>query len=212
MIDLIIVRHGETDWNRIRRLQGHTDIALNETGVEQAVKLAMALATTPIAAIHASDLGRALATAKPVAAGLGLPVTSHASLRERNYGVLEGLTYAEIEERHPEEAERMRGRDVATRFVDGESQQEFFARATDAVRRIAEAESALPPRPGADRRTVLIVTHGGVLDMLYRAACGEALDARRTWPTPNAVINRFGCDAKDGRLVLQSWAEGTDGS
>lgn len=207
MIDLIVVRHGETEWNRIRRLQGHTDVALNETGIEQAVKLAVALAEERIAAIHSSDLGRALATARPVAAGLGLPVIPHASLRERNYGVLEGLTYAEIEERHPEEAERMRGRDVTTRFVDGESQRDFFRRATDAIRGIAEAEARMPPLPGADRRTVLIVTHGGVLDMLYRAACAKALDAERDWPTPNAVINRFGFD--DGRFVLQAWAEET---
>ena len=208
MIDLVVVRHGETDWNRIRRLQGHTDVALNETGIEQAVKLAVALADERIAAIHSSDLGRALATARPVAAGLGLPVTSHVSLRERNYGVLEGLTYAEIEERHPEEAERMRGRDVTTRFVDGESQQEFFTRATDAIRGIAEAEARLPAADLIEgRRKVLIVTHGGVLDMLYRAACGKALDAHRDWPTPNAVINRFGF--VDGRFVLQAWAEAT---
>jgi probable phosphoglycerate mutase len=207
MIDLVVVRHGETEWNRIRRLQGHTDIALNETGIEQAVKLAVALADEKIAAIHASDLGRALATATPVAAGLGLTVTTHASLRERNYGVLEGLTYAEIEERHPEEAQRMRGRDVTTRFVNGESAQEFFERATEAVGAIAEAEALLPPLPGTSHRTVLVVTHGGVLDMLYRSACGKALDAPRDWPTPNAVINRFGYE--DGRFVLQSWAEKT---
>jgi probable phosphoglycerate mutase len=205
VIDLIVVRHGETDWNRVRRLQGQTDVALNATGIEQAVRLAAALAGERIAAIHASDLGRALATAAPVAAGLGLPVARHAGLRERHYGVLEGLTYAEIEAHHPEEAERMRGRDVTSRFVDGESQQEFFTRAVDAVRAIAEDEATRPIPTGATTRTVLIVTHGGVLDMLYRAACDQPLDVERAWPIPNAVINRL--RFADGRFTLVAWAE-----
>ncbi len=205
MTALIAVRHGETDWNRIRRLQGHTDVALNATGVEQAARLAAALAGERIAAIHASDLGRALATAEPVAAGLGVPVTPHAALRERNYGVLEGKTYAEILENHPEEAERMRGRDVKSRFVNGESQQEFFERVVGAVTRIVEAEAAAASAAGAPRPTVLIVSHGGVLDMLYRAANDEPLDAERTWPIPNAVINRL--DYQHGRFAVRSWAE-----
>jgi len=207
MIDLIVVRHGETDWNRIRRLQGQTDIALNATGIEQAVRLASALADEPIAAIHSSDLARALATAEPVAAGLGLPITRHVALRERDYGVLEGLTYAEIEANHPEEAERMRGRDVTTCFVDGESQQMFFTRVVDAIRAIAEDEATRPMPPGAATRTVLIVTHGGVLDMLYRAACDRPLDVERQWPIPNAVINRL--RFSDGRFTLVAWAEET---
>lgn len=204
MIRLIAVRHGETEWNRIRRLQGHTDIALNETGVEQAVRLAKALAGENIAAVHASDLSRAVATAEPVAAGLGLPVQRNARLRERNYGVLEGKTYAEIFEQHPEEAERMRGRDVKTRFVNGESQEDFFARVVDAVRAIGDAEAVLA---GETERTVLVVSHGGVLDMLYRAATGMALDAERTHGIPNAHINRL--DYEAGRFTVRSWAEPT---
>ena len=202
MIALIAVRHGETDWNRVRRLQGHTDVALNATGIEQAVRLAEALAGEPIGAIHSSDLARARATAEPLASAFSLPVVPHRALRERNYGVLEGKTYAEIVEHHPEEAERMRGRDVTTRFVSGESQAEFYARVVDGVRAIAEAEAKAVDAPA---RTVLIVTHGGVLDMLYRAANDEPLDAERTWPIPNARINRLDYDG--GRFTVRSWAE-----
>ncbi len=203
MIELVVVRHGETDWNRVRRLQGHTDIALNATGIEQAARLASALANASIAAIHASDLARARATAEPVAAGLGLPVQRDARLRERHYGVLEGRTFDEIVVSHPAEAERMRSRDAAHTMAGGESQETFFRRVVDAVTSIAAAEEAAR----GSGATILIVTHGGVLDMLYRAAYDLALDAERSCPIPNAAINRIAFDA--GRLVVRSWAEET---
>ncbi len=203
MIELIAVRHGETDWNLIRRLQGHTDIALNQTGIEQAARLAAALAGESIAAIHSSDLGRALATAEPVAAALGLTVRQDPLLRERNYGLLEGKTFAEILEHHPEEAERLRLRDASHRMPDGESQREFFERVVGAVRAIAAEEE----RHGEDARNVLVVSHGGVLDMLYRAAKGLPLGGQRKWPIPNALINRL--EIEDGRFTVKSWAEET---
>lgn len=203
MIELIAVRHGETDWNRIRRLQGHTDIALNQTGVDQAVRLAEALASESIATIHSSDLGRALATAEPVAAALGLTVRHDPLLRERNYGLLEGKTFAEILEHYPEEAERLRLRDASHRMPDGESQEEFFLRVVGAVRAIATEEE----RHGEDARNVLIVTHGGVLDMLYRAAKGLPLAGERKWPIPNALINRLAVE--NGSFTVKSWAEET---
>lgn len=201
MISLIVVRHGETDWNRVRRLQGHTDVALNERGVEQAVRLASALAGEPIAAVHSSDLGRAMATALPVATALGLEAQTHVGLRERNYGVLEGKTFEEILEQHPDEAAMIVARDAKYRCRNGESQEEFFARVVDTVERIARAEDALSEELP---RRVLVVTHGGVLDMLYRAAFGIALDAQRVCPTPNAAINRIAFE--DGRFVVREWA------
>ena len=208
MIELIAVRHGETDWNLIRRLQGHTDIALNRTGIEQAARLAEVLAKESIngksiAAIHSSDLGRALATAEPVAAALGLTVRHDPLLRERNYGLLEGKTFAEILQQHPEEAELLRLRDASHRMPDGESQMEFFERVVGAVRAIAAEEE----RHGDDARNVLIVTHGGVLDMLYRAAGDLSLSGERKWPIPNALINRLA--VADGRFFVKSWAEET---
>ncbi len=215
MIELIAVRHGETEWNRVRRLQGHTDIALNDEGVAQAARLAAALAADSIAAIYSSDLGRALATAEPVAAALALTVVRDALLRERNYGLLEGKTFAEIVEQHPEEAERLRLRDPGHRMPDGESQSEFFERVVGAVLAIAAVEERamkLTVRPTARpddvmKRTILIVTHGGVLDMLYRAAHDLPLAGERSCSIPNALINRIAVD--DGRFTVKSWAEQT---
>ena len=201
MIRLIVVRHGETDWNRIRRLQGHTDIGLNATGVEQAARLARALADEPIGAIHASDLQRAVSTAEPVAAALGLPIRRDRGLRERNYGVLEGLTFPEIVERLPAEAERLRVRDAVHTMDGGESQRTFHRRVVDVVSAIARAEEE---RAGNDA-TILVVTHGGVLDMLHRSASGIALDAERQCEIPNAVINRVTFD--DGHFTVTGWDE-----
>ena len=154
----------------------------------------------PIAAIHSSDLSRALATAEPVATGLGLPVTRDARLRERHYGVLEGLLYADLAARHPLEAARLESRDPHHLIEGGESQQRFFERAVDAVRAIATAEQA---RHG-DGARILVVTHGGVLDMLYRAAMGIPLDAERACPIPNAAINRLVVDG--GTFAVTGWA------
>ena len=204
MIEVIAVRHGETDWNRIRRLQGHTDIALNATGIEQAARLGRALAGEAIVAIHSSDLVRALATAEPIATTLGLPVARNALLRERNYGVLEGRTFPEIALHHPEEAEQMRLRSAMHTIADGESQHTFFHRVVGAVHAIVAAEQAAAARDRRDA-TILVVTHGGVLDMLYRAANDIALDAERGYAIPNALINRFTFD--DGVIAMTAWAE-----
>lgn len=204
MVELIVVRHGETDWNRDRRLQGHVDIALNATGVEQAVRLAAALAHEPIDAIHSSDLARALATAEPVAAGLGLPVRRDAGLRERGYGVLEGSTYDEIALHRPDDAERMKRRDASHAMPGGESLAAFRERVIVAVTTIARDHAAA----FGDGSITLVVTHGGVLDMLYREACGLALDAPRPGGSiGNARINRL--SFADGRFALRSWAEPT---
>ena len=200
MIELIVVRHGETDWNRIRRLQGHTDIALNANGCEQADRLRVALADEGIAAIHASDLSRAMETAQPIAALLKLPVRSDVRLRERNYGILEGKTFPEIVASDPDEAEQLRRRTTDHTIPGGESQRTFFHRVVETVSAIARAAEAAKPRG-----PVLIVTHGGVLDMLHRSATGLALDAERSCPIPNAVVNRIGFD--DGRFVVRAWAE-----
>ena len=210
MTTLIVVRHGETDWNRSRRLQGHTDIGLNATGRLQAERIAAHFAARfaahagieSIAAVHTSDLARARETARPVAAALDLVAQETPLLRERNYGLFEGLTFEEILRRYPVDAQRLRARDPSHEMPGGESQSAFHARVVAAVGSIALDDAT----EGKERR-VLIVTHGGVLDMLYRAANDLPLDAERRCAIPNAALNRF--SFRNGRFTVLEW--GNDG-
>ena len=112
MTTLILVRHGETDWNRDGRWQGHADRSLNDRGREQSRALADALAGEDVAAVYASDLSRARETAEIVAARLGRPVGVDARLREVDVGGWSGLTMAEIEARFPMEVARWRAEEA----------------------------------------------------------------------------------------------------
>ena len=107
---LLVIRHGETDWNAQRRVQGHSDIALNATGQAQAQRLAAALADEAIAAVYSSDLQRAQATATALALPRGLPVHATALLRERHFGLIEGRTFDDFGALHPEAAQHWRKR------------------------------------------------------------------------------------------------------
>ena len=104
MTELLLVRHGETDWNRDRRFQGHADPPLNETGREQANALAEELAGEEIELVYTSDLQRARETAQIVGARLGAGVVPLPALREIDVGEWQGLTWPEIEQRFPEGA------------------------------------------------------------------------------------------------------------
>ena len=179
---LILIRHGETAWNRATRIQGHTDIPLSPLGLAQAARLATALAEEPLAAIYSSDLSRARQTAQCLADAHGLPVHTDAALRERAFGRFEGLSWQEIEQGYPEEAVRWRKREPDFPVGGGESLTVFSARCLDAARRLAGAH------PGC---SIALVAHGGVLDCLYRAATRVALDAPRSWQLGNATVNRL---------------------
>jgi probable phosphoglycerate mutase len=146
MAHLLLARHGETDWNLGRRVQGHTDIPLNATGIAQAHALADELAWEPIVAVYSSDLSRALETAGAVAARHGLPVSVDPDLREKNFGSWEGLTDTEIRERFPDAKRGAWG--------DAETTEAVAERVGTALARIGEAH-----RNGL----VLVVSHGGPL-------------------------------------------------
>jgi probable phosphoglycerate mutase len=146
MTTILLARHGETDWNVERRVQGHSDTPLNETGRAQARALADALAREPIEAVYSSDLLRAHETARIVAEGRGLEVTAIRDLRERHFGTWEGLTDDEIFARYPEASTGSWG--------DGETREEMATRIFEALQRIAETH------PDGH---VLVVSHGGPL-------------------------------------------------
>ena len=179
---LIAVRHGETAWNVDTRIQGQLDIALNATGLWQARRVGEALAEEPIAAIYASDLERAWQTALEIARPLGIEVQAEPRLRERAFGHFEGRTFADIDATLPEQARLWRTRDPAFAPEGGESLLDFRARVTGIAAQLAARH------PG---ELVALVAHGGVMDVLYRAATGQELQAPRTWHLGNAAINRL---------------------
>ena len=191
---VVAVRHGETEWNAEMRMQGQLDTQLSARGRWQAARTAAALAGEGIEAIVASDLMRALDTARAIAAVLGLPIVTDRGLRERSFGIFQGHTYAEIDARWPAEAARWRRHDPAFAPVGGESLIAFSARAVAAATRVAARQRG---------RTLLIVSHGGVLDCLHRAAAGLDLAAPRTWQLGNASINRLLFTGE--RFTLVGW-------
>ena len=178
---VVAVRHGETAWNVQTRIQGQLDIGLNAIGRRQAERLGRALANESLDAIYASDLQRAADTARAVAEQAGVAVLTDAALRERGFGSFEGLTWAEVEQHHPDESRRWRERDASFGPPGGETLALFYERAVGALAAIAARHRG---------QHIAIVTHGGVLDALYRAASRIALDAPRTWQLGNASINR----------------------
>ena len=152
MTELLLVRHGETDWNRDRRFQGHADPPLNETGREQAHALAAELTSEGIELVYTSDLARAVETAEIVAARLGADVRSMRDLRVIDVGEWQGLTWQEIEERYPDGARSWRARGYG--WETGETYEELGDRVVAALRRIASDHP---------EERVLVVGHGGTI-------------------------------------------------
>ena len=186
MVEILLIRHGETAWNAEKRMQGHLDIELNAAGLRQATALGHALRHEHLDAIISSDLQRALQTAQAVAAGRKMDVAIDAGLRERCFGVFEGLLYADLEAAHPRAFRAWKTRELDTRYPAGVSQaetlREFSARALAAIDRLAAT--------GAHRK-IALVTHGGVLECAYRAATGAGLQSARDFDILNASVNRL---------------------
>lgn len=193
---LCLVRHGETDWNVGKRIQGHIDIPLSVTGHAQARAVGNALKDESFAAIYASDLTRARQTAEATARLAHIPVRLHPGFRERHYGIFQGLTHAECEARHPAAFASHRSRDPDFAPEGGESLIDFAAR-------LAGAFDALCRRHAGE--TVAVFTHGGVLDIAYRLATGRSLAAPRDFAIPNGGINWI--EIVDGCWSLLCWAE-----
>ncbi len=161
MTRLLLARHGETEWNRVGRWQGHADPPLNETGRQQAVELAEQLAGHGITAVYSSDLARARETARVVADRLGLDVVEDPALREIDVGSWSGLTRAEVERRFPDGYARWLAGEIGH---DGETREQL-------AERVVAATTAIAVRHEGE--TVLVVTHGGVIRALRRHAAGD---------------------------------------
>ncbi|ABB07372.1 MULTISPECIES: histidine phosphatase family protein [Burkholderia] len=198
---ILFIRHGETAWNRIKRIQGHIDIPLAETGLEQAQKLAARLARDArdgarLDAIYSSDLMRAQQTAQPFADALGLSLRLREGLRERSYGQFQGHDSAEIETLFPDAYAAWQTRDPGFAPEGGESQREFYHRVLHAL------EPIVAEHPGG---RIACVAHGGVLDCVYRFANGIELSAPRNYQLLNTSINVV--DYVDGRAQVVQWAD-----
>lgn len=196
MTELTVIRHGETDWNRQHRFQGQIDVPLNAMGHAQAGKLRERLTAERADHLFCSDLERARQTAAPLAAAWGATPALRPGLREQSFGVLEGLDVPTIQTQHPGLwAEWLEHRaDFA--LPGGESLRQFHTRVMDTVRELADAF--------ADQ-TLAVVTHGGVLDMLWRTANGLPLDGLRACEIPNTGLNHLRW--RQGTLDIVRWAD-----
>jgi 2,3-bisphosphoglycerate-dependent phosphoglycerate mutase len=209
--ELWLIRHGETDWNAAHRMQGRTDIALNAVGHAQALALLPMLEKAHTArafsAAYATPLQRAQQTAAPIAAALNLTVGTVVDLQERAFGVIEGQPYATVREgigatpELTEVARAMHARELDYLPPVGESGQtetlrQFYERTVQASKTLASQHVG---------QRVFAVTHGGVLDCLWRWANGVAIDAPRTWSIVNASVNVLSINAVTGAVEVLAW-------
>lgn len=197
MTELIVIRHGETDWNRQHRFQGQIDVPLNAAGQAQARRLAERLADEAFDVVVASDLERARMTAEAATLARGLPTRTEPLWREQAFGVLEGLDVPTIVKRHPELWAQWIRHDADFALPGGgESVRNFHARVWRAVQALAEQHA------GA---RIAVFTHGGVLDMLWRGAQGLPLSGPRACEIPNTGINRLRWNGDTLHIV--QWAD-----
>jgi len=186
---LILVRHGETDWNLEGRYQGQVDVPLNERGREEAKLLAERLKDERIEAIYASNLSRAYQTAKIIAEALGQEVKTLESLREVDTGVWTGFTYQEVEERYPEHVKEWRADPLRVKRLEGESYLELFERSKAAIKVIEKAHP---------NETVLIVSHGGNIKSIVLDGLGvgveQAIEMASRFAADNASIHILNFD------------------
>jgi probable phosphoglycerate mutase len=197
MTELHFIRHGETDWNVQRRFQGQIDVPLNVQGQRQAALLGERLAAQPAEVLLSSDLLRAQQTAAPLAAAWGRQPLLLPGLREQHFGVLEGLDVPTIQQQHPELWARWTEFRADYALPGGaESTRAFHTRVWATVQALAAEHAG---------RRVAVVTHGGVLDMLWRSAHGLGLDGPPRCAIPNTGINRLRW--VDGQLQVEQWAD-----
>ena len=192
----ILIRHGETEWNREGRIQGHLDSPLTPTGIAQAEACARRLKAEVVDHVVASDLARVKHTAVILATAFDAPIEYEPAFRERSYGIGEGMTFAELDAIHPEMYSSLRTTDPDFTVEGGESRRQFHDRIARAMRAIAETH------PG---KRVLVVTHGGVLGVIYRWLMKLPIATAYKVDIPNVAYNRVAhCS---GNWTLEVWAD-----
>ena len=191
-----VIRHGETDWNVSRQLQGWKNSNLTENGIKQAELTAEALKHKNFDFLYTSSLRRALETTEIINKYHQLKIHIDNSLKERNFGVMEGLKQDEMLEKYPEVLTRYMQREEKYQIPEGESLVSFYNRVIDGVNAIAQSHSG---------KRILIVTHGGVLDCMMRRVFNYPLSAPRSFSIYNASVNRF--SVTNGVWFLEEWGD-----
>lgn len=202
MTELILIRHGETDWNRELRFQGQVDVPLNATGHEQARRLARRLTEEAVAADHlvSSDLVRTRQTAAPVLGALlpqlHIDTLTDPGLREQDFGLVDGMRVQDIKDQHPEAWAQWLRFQADGGMPGGETTRQFHTRVMAALHRLAQQHAG---------QTLVVVTHGGVLDMVWRTARGLGLEGPRQSDIPNAALNRV--RLRGDAIDILHWAD-----
>jgi probable phosphoglycerate mutase len=184
---IIAVRHGETEWNKAGKQQGHLNSNLTELGIRQAQAIAKGVSKFSIDEFYSSDLGRSVQTAKIISQSIDKEFIPDARLREQNLGILQGLTRTAFELRFPEEYSQFISNDPDYRIPGGESVRDRFSRCIYYVEDISKTHYG---------KSILIVTHGGVLmSFIHKALC-IPLTQKRTFSLLNGSINIFSISEK----------------
>jgi 2,3-bisphosphoglycerate-dependent phosphoglycerate mutase len=179
---MIAVRHGETEWNILGKHQGHLDSALTERGIRQAHAIAAGLQEFSIDEFYSSDLGRAVQTAEIISQNIGKKFVTDPRLREQSLGILQGFTRAEFQSGYPDEYGKFVSRDPDYAIPGGESIREKFLRCTGCIEELSKQHQG---------KSILVVTHGGVLISCFQKTLNIPITQRRTYSLFNGSINVF---------------------
>lgn len=191
MARVILVRHGQTVWNKEMKYQGHTDIALSSDGIEQAQRVAGRLASEPVKAVYASDLSRAYMTAEKIALQHGLTVTTLPALREICFGDWEGMSYNGINEQWPELMEKLYTVPDEVEIPGGETFRELKERAEKAIYHLVEQHN---------HDTIVVVSHGGTIRTILCAVLNIHLNSVWNIRQDNTAVNII--DFYDNRVMV----------
>lgn len=191
---IIMVRHGETIWNKEKRIQGNSDSPLTEYGIMQAEKTGKKLTTENIDEIYSSNLGRAMRTAEIINKYLALDIKPLSGLRERKYGILEGITFSDLSVKYPEIKEKLYSHDSEYKIPEGESFTEFAERVFNCINNIVRSTNS---------KTILLIVHGGVIESFFYKVMQLPLNQKRNFSLFNSSINKF--SFIDDGWILDTW-------
>ncbi len=192
--EITIIRHGETIWNAQQRIQGQRNSKLSENGIRQAGLVAKSLAKREFDVLISSDLERAAETAGIINKLLQLPLEYNKNMRERSFGIVEGMTLAEMKEKFPREYRSYKERELGFKFSGGESIEQLFNRVTSEIEAIARK---------FENKKVLIVSHGLVLETMMYKTFNIKLNSSRVFSINNSSISSFYIDRDN--WFLKEW-------